>query len=78
MFSVQPNMRDSVRSDLLRDEVLERLATIARGEAPTVTAPEPEAQIEAEIEAQSEAEAIPTEETKPEVEETTDNKEESA
>lgn len=40
MFEAQPNMRDSVSSDLLRDEVLERVAAIAKGEAPTVTAPE--------------------------------------
>lgn len=39
MFNAQPNMRDSVRSDLLRDEVLERIAAIARGEAPTISIP---------------------------------------
>ncbi len=40
MFSAQPNMRDSVRSDLLRDEVLDRIAAVARGEAPTISVPE--------------------------------------
>lgn len=40
MFEAQPNMRDSVRSDLLRDEVLERIAAIAKGEAPTISVPE--------------------------------------
>jgi trigger factor len=40
MFLSQPNMRDSVRSDLLRDEVLDRIIAIAKGEAPTITKPE--------------------------------------
>ena len=40
MFTAQANMRDSVRSDLLRDEVLDRIAAIAKGEAPTITTPE--------------------------------------
>jgi trigger factor len=39
MFSSQPTMRDSVRSDILRDEVLDRIAEIARGEAPVITNP---------------------------------------
>jgi len=34
MFVKQASMRDSVRSDLLRDAVLERIAVIAKGEAP--------------------------------------------
>ena len=40
MFLAQAGMRDSVRSDLLRDEVLDRIAAIAKGEAPTITTPE--------------------------------------
>ena len=40
MFLSQPNMRDSVRSDLLRDAVLDRIIAIAKGEAPTITKPE--------------------------------------
>jgi trigger factor len=39
MFAGQANMRDSVRSDLLRDSVLDRIAEIAKGEAPTITNP---------------------------------------
>jgi FKBP-type peptidyl-prolyl cis-trans isomerase (trigger factor) len=34
MFVNQATMRDSVRSDLLRDAVLDRIASIAKGEAP--------------------------------------------
>jgi trigger factor len=34
MFTSQPTMRDSVRNDLLRDQVLERIVAIAKGEAP--------------------------------------------
>ncbi len=37
MFTRQKNMRESVRSDLLRDAVLERIAAIAKGEAPALT-----------------------------------------
>ena len=40
MFLNQPNMRESVRSDLLRDAVLDRVIAIAKGEAPTITKPE--------------------------------------
>lgn len=40
MFTGQANMRDSVRSDLLREEVLNRITAIAKGEAPTITTPE--------------------------------------
>ena len=64
MFLSQPNMRDSVRSDLLRDAVLDRIIAIAKGEAPTITTPEP-----------STPEAT-TEESKPEV--ASENKEEFA
>lgn len=83
MFEAQPNMRDSVRSDLMRDEVLERLAAIAQGEAPTISAPEAEAQTETPIDAPAETpvEAQADEEAKPQDEvttETTDDKEESA
>ncbi len=35
MFEGQATMRDSVRSDLLRDAVLERITAIAKGENPT-------------------------------------------
>ncbi|MFN8447981.1 MAG: trigger factor [Anaerolineae bacterium] len=55
MFNAQPNMRDSVRSDLLRDEVLERVAAIAQGEAPTVSVPA-EAQDAAPVESAPAAE----------------------
>ena len=34
MFTSQPTMRESVRNDLLRDQVLERIVAIAKGEAP--------------------------------------------
>ncbi|MCC6803682.1 MAG: trigger factor [Anaerolineae bacterium] len=47
MFEAQPNMRDSVRNDLMRDVVLERVAAIARGEAPTITASEEAPALEA-------------------------------
>lgn len=40
MFLTQATMRDSVRSDLMRDAVLERITEIAKGEAPTITTPE--------------------------------------
>ena len=40
MFLSQATMRDSVRSDLLRDVVLDRIIAIAKGEAPTITTPE--------------------------------------
>jgi FKBP-type peptidyl-prolyl cis-trans isomerase (trigger factor) len=39
MFTSQPNMREGVRSDLLRDSVLDRIAEIAKGEAPVITNP---------------------------------------
>lgn len=38
MFVKQASMQDSVRSDLLRDAVLERIAAIAKGEAPELGA----------------------------------------
>ncbi len=47
MFEAQPNMRDSVRNDLMRDVVLERVAAIARGEAPAVLSTEEAATPEA-------------------------------
>lgn len=58
MFVKQASMQDSVRSDLLRDAVLERIAAIAKGEAPelgaaSAAAPETEA---AETEATQEEE----------------------
>jgi trigger factor len=37
MFTQQANMRDSVRSDLLRDAVLDRILVIAKGEAPAIS-----------------------------------------
>jgi hypothetical protein len=42
-------MRDSVRSDLLRDAVLDRVILIAKGEAPTLEASANEASVEAEV-----------------------------
>jgi trigger factor len=53
MFEAQLNMRDSVRSDLLRDEVLERIAAIAKGEAPVISVPD-EAEPQPEPEPQDE------------------------
>ena len=43
MFVKQGSMRDSVRSDLLRDAVLERITAIAKGEAPELGAAKEEA-----------------------------------
>jgi trigger factor len=44
MFTKQATMRDSVRSDLLRDAVLDRVILIAKGEAPAI-----EASVEAQV-----------------------------
>lgn len=40
MFTGQSGMRDSVLNDLMRDKVLDRIAAIAQGEAPTLAAAE--------------------------------------
>ena len=37
IFTRQAHMRDSVRSDLLRDTVLDRILVIAKGEAPAIS-----------------------------------------
>ena len=48
MFTKQAAMRDSVRSDLLRDAVLDRIILIAKGEAPAIESSTTEAPIEAQ------------------------------
>ncbi len=74
MFADQETMRDSVRSDLLRDEVLDRVVSIAKGEAPTISAPPAEEIPEAEAEA---PEAATTDEVAEEsTDETAESKEE--
>ncbi len=40
MFIGQSGMRDSVLNDLMRDKVLDRIAVIAKGEAPALAVPE--------------------------------------
>jgi trigger factor len=73
MFAKQATMRDSVRSDLLRDAVLDRIAAIAKGEAPALDAPSDAAEAPVTPETTEEAQS-----SQPQDELTSENKEESA
>lgn len=63
MFTKQATMRDSVRSDLLRDTVLDRIIAIAKGEAPALDAAASETVEEQPPQPQSEVSEVASDNT---------------
>ncbi len=79
MFTTQPTMRESVLNDLLRDRVLDRIAAIAKAEAPDLDAVAVDEAADTETEAIAEpGVSEPSEQTPATDEVTTENTEESA